>query len=162
MNCLAPNKGERALSLAVPPLYVVRTVERCPECGEPMHVFALGCELFIEAGESTPSEEFYFLHHIRSLPDLLVAMLASRCRGYRFAQAAPGEDAYLTNHCRCGARLDDEFLHGDVGTAFWPDTPEGFARLRLFRLPIRDAIQIESSYTAGGGEYLDFATAESW
>ena len=30
------------------------------------------------------------------------------------------------NHCKCGARLDDDYVSGDVGAAFWPDTPDGY------------------------------------
>lgn len=30
-------------SLAIPPLYVLRATERCPECGRALHVYALGC-----------------------------------------------------------------------------------------------------------------------
>ena len=43
------------------------------------------------------------------------------------------------NHCQCGAKLDDDYLHGDVGAAFWPDTPEGYEEFKLFRLPDRRA-----------------------
>ena len=66
------------------------------------------------------------------------------------------------NHCGCGAKLDDEFLHGDVGAAFCPDTPEGYGQLMLFRLQITQDIPVECSYALGGGEYLSFATAGAW
>ena len=36
-------------SLAFPPLYVLRTVARCPKCGASMHVYALGCAAFHQA-----------------------------------------------------------------------------------------------------------------
>jgi len=51
---------------------------------------------------------------------------------------------------------------GDVGAAFWPDTPDGFATFRLFRLPGAEAIPVDCSYTIGGGEYLNVAQAEAW
>jgi hypothetical protein len=45
-------------------------------------------------------------------------------------------------------------VSGDVGAAFWPDTPEGYRELfALFRLPIDEPIAVESSYMLGGGEY---------
>jgi hypothetical protein len=154
-------EGGPGLSLAMPPLYVLRTVERCPECGRPLQVYALGCAAFQNAEDDTPLEEFHFLHHVRGLPARVLAILSAQCRGYRLDETGAG-GAYLINHCPCGARLDDEFLHGDVGAAFWPATPEGFRRLRLYLLPIREAVPIDSSYTLGGGENLDFAHAESW
>jgi hypothetical protein len=66
------------------------------------------------------------------------------------------------NHCLCGARLDDDFVNGDVGAAFWPDTPGGFADILRFRLPAEEAIPVMCSTMAGGGEYLNYAKAEAW
>jgi hypothetical protein len=33
-------------TLALPPLYLLRIAERCPECHQAMHVYALGCHAF--------------------------------------------------------------------------------------------------------------------
>lgn len=67
------------------------------------------------------------------------------------------------NHCRCGARLDDDYVSGDVGAAFWPDSPDGYRELfTLFRLPLDKPVLVESSYMLGGGEYLDLDQAETW
>ena len=156
------DEGVLDASLAIPPVYVLRTVERCPECAQPLHVYALGCAAFHDAEELSPTEVFHFLHHIRMLPDHVIAVLKAKCRGYRFDAPDQEDDAYLINHCPCGARLDDEFLHGDVGAAFWPDTPAGFEQLDLFRLPIEAAFAIDSSFTIGGGEYLDEAAVSPW
>ena len=67
---------------------------------------------------------------------------------------------YLMNHCRCGARLDDDYLHGDVGAAFSPATRGGIGQIRLFKLLIAEPIELKCSYTLGGGEYLDFGKGE--
>jgi hypothetical protein len=66
------------------------------------------------------------------------------------------------NHCPCGAKLDDDFVSGDVGAAFWPDTPDGFADFRLLKLPMQKPVPIVCSYAIGGGEYLNFANAWKW
>jgi len=57
---------------------------------------------------------------------------------------------YLMNHCRCGAKLDDDLLHGDIGAPLWPDTADGFGYIKLFRLPIAEAIPVECSFAIGG------------
>jgi hypothetical protein len=150
-------------SLAYPPLYVLRTADYCPECGEALHVYTLGCGAFRDAEDGgEPIDQFHFLHHISSVPEPLLALLKARCPGYYPDQAEGGEATYLMNHCPCGAKLDDEHLHGDVGAAFWPDTPEGYGNFRLFRLPVDQPIPVECSLTIGGGEYLSFAQAEAW
>jgi hypothetical protein len=150
-------------SLALPPLYVLRAAARCPECSQGQHVYTLGCAAFHDAEDLRPVEEFRFLRLIQSVAEPVLNLLKDRCTGYFFDGEEAGEGGrYLMNHCQCGARLDDDYLHGDVEAAFWPDTPEGYQRFKLFRLPIDEAISVQCSYTLGGGEYLDFANGELW
>jgi hypothetical protein len=111
-------------ALARPPLSVLRTVTLCPECGRATRVYALGCAGFREAGDSVFVDAFFFLHHIRSLPAEVSGMLRVIAPGYRFDTEERSGMSSLMNHCGCGARLDDDFLHGDAGAAFFPDTPE--------------------------------------
>lgn len=150
-------------SLAYPPLYVLRTADYCPECEQALRVYMLGCASFHDAEDLRPIDDFHFLRLIRSVPDSVITLLKRNCPGYYLDQEEEGDDRpYLMNHCRCGAKLDDDYLQGDVGAAFWPDTPEGFAAFRLFRLPIAEPIAIECAYTIGGGEYLSIDKAEAW
>jgi hypothetical protein len=149
-------------SLAMPPLYVLRTAARCPECGQLQHVYTLGCAAFHDADELRPIEQFHFLRLIRSVPRTVINLLKDRCPGYYLDQEEPGATPYLINHCQCRQRLDDDYLHGDIGAAFWPDTPDGYRRFKLLRLPIDEAIPVECSCMVGGGEELDFAKAEPW
>jgi len=109
-----------------------------------------------------PIEDFHFLRQIESLPPELLALLKARLPSYYLDSTREGETPYLMNHCRCGATLDDDFVSGDVGAAFWPDTPEGYGDFRLFPLPMEQPIPIVSSYMIGGGEYLDFANTWAW
>lgn len=149
-------------SFALPPLYVLRTAVRCPECGQAQHVYALGCTAFHDAQDRDPIEQFHFLSYVRSVPTEIAAMLKAKCPSYFLDRDDISSTAYLMNHCGCGARLDDDFLHGDVGAAFWPDTPHGYGQLMLFRLFVAQTIPVECSYALGGGEYLSFALAEAW
>jgi hypothetical protein len=153
---------ESGPSLAIPPLYVLRAAERCPECSQAMHVYTLGCSAFHDAEELGPVDAFHFLHLIHSVPEPVLNLLKDRCPGYHFDRTEPQETPYLMNHCDCGARLDDDYLHGDIGAAFMPGTQEGYEDFELFRLPCEEAIPVECSYTVGGGEYLDTEHAGPW
>jgi hypothetical protein len=150
-------------SLAYPPLYVLRTATRCPACDKALHVYALGCSAYhvVEHG-GEPIEQFHFLQRIESIPQSLLTLIKRQLPDYYLDHTEEAEPPYLMNHCPCGAKFDDDYLHGDVGAAFWPDTPEGFRQLSLFRLPIEEAIPVVSSFTIGGGDYLDTEHAESW
>jgi hypothetical protein len=148
---------------AAPPLYVLRTTESCPACRTLMHVYTLGCAGYRDRRDPEPTWLFHFLRRIESLPEPVLKRLKAKCGGY-FLDREEGSDEipYLMNHCRCGARLDDDYLHGDVGAAFWPDTPGGYADLKLFLLPIDEPIPIVSSFSIGGDEFLDFDQAGKW
>ena len=150
-------------SLAFPPLYVLRTAERCPECGLAQHVYALGCTAFRFAEEGgEPVDLFHFLRVIRSVPKEVTTLLKRKCPRYFLDKDEVSGETYFMNHCRCGARLDDHFVHSGRGAAFMPDTPEGYEHITLFRLPIGEPIEIECCFTLGGGEYLNVAQAEAW
>jgi hypothetical protein len=160
------DEEEYGSSLAVPPLYVLRTAAHCPECGQAQHVYTLGCAAFCEAGDSRPVEDFHFLRVIHNVPEPVLNLLKDRCSGYYLDHEAVDERLderpYLMNHCRCGAKLDDDCVNGDIGATFWPDTPEGYGDFKLFLLPVEEPIPVESNYMLGGGEYLDLDNAKPW
>src|SRR5579862_2112444 len=93
-------------SRAFPPFYVLGTAARCPECGESMHAYALGCAAFHDAEDLRPVEQFHFLRITTSVPDSALVSLRARCPSYYFDSEEGGEArCYLMNHCRCGAKL---------------------------------------------------------
>ena len=87
----------------------------------------------------------------------MLRTLKRKCPSFYLDREAEGEPPYLMNHCRCGARLDDDYVSGDVGAAFWPDTPDGYGDFKLHLLTIDEPIPVECSFMLGGGEYLDFS-----
>jgi hypothetical protein len=153
---------ELGTSLAMPPLYLLLAAARCPECGQAMYVYTLGCAAFHDADDRFPIEQFHFLRLIRSVPEPVLDLLKAKCPSYYLDQEEGHERRYLMNHCDCGARLDDDYLHGDVGAAFSPEMADLYFQIKRFRLPVEEAIPVECSYTVGGGEYLDTEHAGPW
>jgi hypothetical protein len=153
---------ESGPSLAIPPLYVLRAATLCPKCSKAMHVYALGCADFHHAGDLGPVEIFHFLSLIRSMPEPVLDLLKAKCPSFFIDQDDGDDGRYLMNHCDCGARLDDDYLHGDFGAAFVPDTEEGYEDFKLFRLPVEEAIPIECCCAVVGGDYLDTEHAAPW
>ena len=161
MNGNAPH-STFAKAWAFPPFYVLRIPERCPHCRKAQYVYTLGCSAFREGDWDEEVEDFFFLRRIVSLPAAVLKLLKKKCPDYVLDREDGARTPYLMNHCQCGAALDDDFLHGDVGAAFWPDTPDGYKDFNLFLMPIDEAIPVDSSYMLGGGEYLDFDHVEPW
>lgn len=149
-------------SLAIPPLYVVRSACYCPECDQAQHVYMLGCVAFQDAEDLHPVEEFHFLRRVERIRPKLLALLEAKLPRFYPDRTEEDETPYLMNHCPCGARLDDDFVCGDVGAAFWPDTPGGYARFKLLELPEDQPVPVQCSCMVGGGEHLDFANSWKW
>jgi hypothetical protein len=64
------------------------------------------------------------------------------------------------NHGGCGPTIDDDFLRGNIGAAFWTGQSTEHAHMPLFRLPITEPIPVRCSYSFGGAEYLKTDKAE--
>src|SRR5262249_37721608 len=78
-------------TLALPPIYLLRTAGRCPECGRAMHVHTLGCHAWRPHDDPRPIEVFHFLHQIERVPEEVIAMLKAKCPGYTFDTTREGE-----------------------------------------------------------------------
>src|ERR1700733_2696287 len=94
-------EDELGSSLAMPPLYVLRTVDYCPECRQAMHVYTLGCVAYQDAsfGSEEPIYDFHFLRQIESVPQSVLRVLKRKCPGYYLDRTEPEETPYLMNHC---------------------------------------------------------------
>jgi hypothetical protein len=118
---------------------------------------------FHAAEDLRPVDDFHFLRRTSSVPGTVLTLLKARCPSFYLDREETGDTRpYLMNHCRCGAKLDDDCVNGDIGAAFWPDTDEGYRQFKLFRLPIAESIPVETSTMLGGGEELNFDDAEAW
>src|SRR5262249_55434197 len=118
-------------SWAYPPLYVLRAADHCPACGRGTFLYMLGCDAFHDAEGREPTHRFHFLQRVSRLPKAVLRTITGECPGFALDREAAGGTPYLMNHCPCGAKLDDAFVCGDVGAAFFPDVPDGYAALRL-------------------------------
>ena len=74
-------------SLAIPPLYLLRTATHCPECREATHVYTLGCAGFHEAESFEPINAFFFLRQICSVPSSVLRAFKRECSGYYLDRA---------------------------------------------------------------------------
>jgi hypothetical protein len=149
-------------SLAIPPLYVLSTATGCPTCRKAVGVYALGCPAFHDAEDDYLVKAFHFLNFVIAVPQALTELLKEKCPSYFLDREDGSEEPYLMNHCGCGAKIDDDFLHGDVGAAFWPGHSAEYEHMVLFRLPITEPLPVRCSYAVGGGEYLSLARTLAW
>src|SRR5207248_3152848 len=112
-------------SRAMPPLYLLRAGECCPECRAGNNVYSLAAAALYDAREEYDLfDDFLLLTYVEYLPPRLLKRLQARCPHWRFDREGSGRP-YLMNHCRsCGAKLSDRDIHGHPGTAFSPGSPD--------------------------------------
>ena len=60
-------------SWAYPPLYLLRSADHCPECGQATFVYMLGCAAFHDAEDGEPIEDFHFLRGSAACPGVCSA-----------------------------------------------------------------------------------------
>jgi hypothetical protein len=79
-------------SLAIPPLYVLRTAVTCPECGQSQHAYALGCAAYQDAEDGgEPIDDFHFLSRIESVPEPVLALLTANAPRFTLDHTEEGE-----------------------------------------------------------------------
>ena len=152
------------LSKAIPPLFLLRAGERCPQCGEATNAFALLASGLYDGGEDGIFDHFILLKNIKYLPKRFLAMLTEHCPGWRFDREEPSEPACLMNHClRCAAKLTDTHIHAEPGSAFYPTSPDDCRNISVYLLPVEIQVRVVCGWSSGGlTDWLDYDLAKSW
>ncbi len=84
------------------------------------------------------------LSEIEALSAEVLQLLRERAPGYRADDSVTADLRYLMNHCECGAKLGDFFLHGKPDGPFFGLETDGL-RAWLIERPLR----VEASYSEG-------------
>jgi hypothetical protein len=157
-----PRRSHR--SKAIPPLFMLRAGERCPQCGKTTNVFALLSSGLYDGVEDHTFNDFILLKDIEYLPKSLLAVLTEHCTGWRFNQEEPSEPPCLMNHClRCEAKLTDSYTHAEPGAAFYPTSPDECWNISAFLLPVEGDISVICGWSSGGlTDWLDYDQAKPW
>ena len=84
------------------------------------------------------------LSEIEALSAEVLQLLRERAPGYRADDSVTADLRYLMNHCECGAKLGDFFLHGKPDGPFFGLETDGL-RAWLIEQPLR----VAASYSEG-------------
>lgn len=121
---------------ALAPLYLVKSWEKCWKCGKIINVFCLASEGFEEKDISEDLEEenildkeiiedysiegFTTYSNLKFVPPPLDQYLKNNWPTYCKDYSKTTKDSYYINHCSCGAKIGDFFLHNEPEGAFQP------------------------------------------
>ena len=135
------------LAEAIAPIYLLQSTEQCYQCQQSTPVFALAVSGFKDADEEEPLEEFVVLNTISDLPPHIMNLLKQRCPRYFIDYSKMTQSKYLMNHCTCGAKLGDFYMHDEPGGAFAPTSEYESRNISVTRIPEENNLPIRCSYS---------------
>jgi hypothetical protein len=129
------------------PIYLLKSAQRCYMCKAMTEVYCLASNGFIE-GEFEV-HEFTQYSAVRELPVRLQAILKRQAPTYYLDYIKQRANCYFINHCRCGTKLADFYLHNQPDAAFNPGSAEQASKIMLYELDIveKNAEQVAISAT---------------
>lgn len=130
-------------------MYLVKSLGRCWKCGGDADAYCLASDGFESDGYF--HEDFFvtygFLH---TIPTMLAAYFRANCPSYYVDYSRMAGGTYCMNHCSCGAKLGDFYLHDEPDGAFFP-TSEKVARTVMLK-QMHDLSQTRIALQASPGQ----------
>lgn len=146
-NQWVPEGPEEIFAYA--PLYLVKSQEGCWKCGGNAEVYCLASDGFESEGYFH-EDLFVTYGSLETVPTMLQPYFTANCPSYREDYSKTAGGRYCMNHCSCGAKLGDFYLHNEPGGAFFP-TSERVAR-EIELKQIRDLAATRIEIPAGPGQ----------
>lgn len=121
----------------------------CYVCGAPVRVAAIAAppEAVVEDDEyplAAGEHGWLGLSELGDLPVRVLARLEQLAPGFRADDSVTAGFSYLMNHCRCGARLGDFYLHNKPDGPFFGERTEG-----LKAWVIVEPLTVDASFSEG-------------
>jgi hypothetical protein len=136
------------MTIRAPYFVILESTARCHACGTetPVAAIAVPPETAIEDDEYPvgPNEHGWLgLSNIERLPADVLSKMATWATGLRRDFTVTSGMSYECQHCACGAKLGDFYLHRPGGP-FFGDETDGLRITRVDR-----PLEVEASYSEG-------------
>lgn len=113
-----PDEDGMSYSYALGRLYLVQASERCWRCATATSVYCLASDGFESEGFFCENE-FTTWGYLNKVPSFLNEHFGQHCPSYFHDYSKKAGGAYCMNHCECGAKLGDFYLHNEPGGGFF-------------------------------------------
>ncbi len=89
------------------------------------------------------------------VPDKLKQILRNVAPSYYMDYTKQSNSSYYVNHCECGAKLGDFYMHNEPDGAFFPLPEEQAQTILMYQLDIEDeSIEIKASYGTNDTDFI--------
>ncbi len=135
----------------VPPVYLLQSYEKCWKCKEITPVYAL-------AAHGVNSEEnnldiFLTFFNLRVVQSQLKKILTKNAPSYYIDYSRQANSSYYLNHCQCGAKQGDFFMHAEPSGPFYP-TSKNHAEIIKIGVVSMEAIKIDGEFSANSDDLI--------
>lgn len=144
--------------------YIVEGTHICFKCNKPTKVIGFGVENFFEVFDSNEydNEDNYCYNdgniHIASRIEPLSKVLLDKLKekyNYYESYSKAVNASYLANHCsNCKVIQGEFFLFEEVDSPFFVDSIERAKQLKLYKVPLKNDLIVDSSIGFGSEDYL--------
>lgn len=121
----------------------MKSRQLCYMCEKNAEVYCLAAAGFME--DDFELDEFTHFSNITALPDSLTATLKKQAPRYYLDYTKQRGSCYFMNHCRCGTKLPDFYLHNNPEGAFYPISEHQAKQITLSELDISGNITISAT-----------------
>lgn len=147
---------ERASGITMmAPVYLLKSKTTCWRCSDNAEVFCLASMGLVDADEDGMELDMFVQYsNLAKVPEQLEALLKAQAPTYYPDYSKQTSSTYYLNHCQCGAKLGDFYLHEEPGGAFFPVEKEQAERVTLIALDGLEGAQICAGYSVQDVELI--------
>lgn len=136
-------------------IYLLRSWEKCYKCGNTADVFCLAADGLIDHETDSDFKQFFTFHYLTSVSQKIKNLFKKHSPTYYFDYSKQTESSYFMNHCKCGAKLGDFFLHQEPGGAFFPmSLEEARNNVTMHQIQTSEPVRINSTYGVSDTDFV--------
>lgn len=143
-----PDQYDEDATFAYTPIYLVKSADTCWKCGNRADVFCLASDGFESEGYFYEGL-FVTYGYLESIPKNLLQYFRENCPSYYPDYSKTTNNSYCMNHCSCGAKLGDFYLHSEPGGGFFPTNEKRAKEIVLAEIRGLNSHRIELSASPG-------------
>ena len=138
------SKPRRLLTLGTIP-YLLRSWRECYKCGNMADVFCLASS-GLRDEEGRLRHGFHTFSNLVFVPEKLRIFLEKNADTYYPSYSKTAGIKYFLNHCDCGAKLGDFFMHCEPRGAFFPTSIEEADKITMHWINAFEPLKIAADY----------------
>lgn len=153
-----PTTQDNMITL-LPKIYLLKAYRSCYMCNNLSEVFCFASDGLID-----PSEEFYdydmkhnifLIYNLTSVPNDIDLFLKKHAPRYYFDYTKQSDSSYYVNHCSCGAKHGDFYLHNEPGGSFFlMSEEEAYKNVTKYLIYSSIPIKVNASYSFQDPDFI--------